>query len=393
MSLLPAACLADLRVRGNLFYHQAFFSYQITKVRKKINICTKWDFFLWVFFKKNIFASTEKRYYTQREKRPNSYHFMKNLLISIFAILLFFVSCQTRDRNNTLRIIHAGSLSLPVKQIVEAYHKAYPDVRILTEAWGSKAGARQITELKKNCDVYISADDVIIESFLMPDYASWSIPFAGNEMVLAYKPGSRYADDINADNWFEILARPGVFTARSNPDMDPCGVRSVIMLMLADLYYEDDNISQRLLEKDRNFMRPKEADLIALLEKRSVDYLYIYKSMAIQHGFEYLTLPDSINLSRPELADFYAQVSFETVGNTPDSRYTEVGAPIVYGITIPLIAQNKELALHFIAFFLNNEKGMKILEANGQNSLLPAQSKFSEHVPEELQQFLITFEI
>lgn len=312
-----------------------------------------------------------------------------NCILCSFILLLslLFTSCQTKD-SNTLTIIHAGSLSYPIRHIVEAYTRENPHVVIYTEAWGSKAGARQITELKKHCDVYISADDVIIESFLMPDYASWSIPFAGNEMVLAYKPQSRYADIINTDNWHEILARPDVFTARSNPDMDPCGVRTVIMLMLADKYYGDDNISQALLEKDLNFMRPKEADLIALLEKNSVDYLYLYKSMATQHGFEYLSLPDSINLSSPELAAYYAQVSFETVGITPDSRYTEVGMPIVYGITVPHVAQNKELALHFIDFFLSEEKGIKILEANGQNSLLPARAKFYEQIPQELRQFV-----
>jgi len=117
--------------------------------------------------------------------------------------------------------------------------------------------------------------------------------------------------------------------------------------------------------------------------------LYLYKSMAIQHGLKYLSLPDSINLSRPELAAYYAQVSFETVGNTPGSRYTEVGMPIVYGITIPHLAQNKELALHFIDFFLSDDKGIKILEANGQNSLIPAHTKFASSVPDKLQKFIL----
>jgi len=314
---------------------------------------------------------------------------MKNLFICSCAALLLLFSCQTKDRSHTLTIIHAGSLSLPVRHIVEAYTRENPHVVIYTESWGSKAGARQITELKRDCDVYISADDLIIESFLMPAYATWSIPFAGNEMVLAYKPNSRYANDINKDNWHEILARPDVYTARSSPDADPCGVRAVILMMLADIYYDNNNISKVLLGKDHNFIRPKEADMIALLEKNSVDYLYLYKSMAIQHGFEYLSLPDSINLSRPELSAFYAQVSFETVGNTPNSRYTEVGTPIVYGITIPSKAKNHDLAAHFVSYFINIEKGGGILEKNGQNILVPAQTQFFDEIPEALRAYVL----
>ncbi|MDD3876611.1 MAG: extracellular solute-binding protein [Bacteroidales bacterium] len=312
---------------------------------------------------------------------------MKKLIILLF-ICLFIFSCQNPNDKKTIRIIHAGSLSLPVKLIVETYNNEFPDIEILTESWGSKAGARQISELKKDCDVFISADNIIIETFLMPEYASWSIPFAGNEMVLAYNSSSHFADSINDSNWYSILTREDVLTARSSPDADPCGVRAVMMLLLSDLYYQDPMISEILLEKDQNFIRPKEADLIALLEKNTVDYLYIYKSIAVQHHFEYLSLPDSINLSKPELSEYYALVSFETIGNTPESTYTETGTPIVYGITIPSIAKNKEGAIHFIQFFLDSEKGARILEENGQNILLPAKSKFKNNIPESLQSFL-----
>jgi molybdate/tungstate transport system substrate-binding protein len=312
-----------------------------------------------------------------------------NILYVILIAAVLLSACHSRKKQNTIRIIHAGSLALVVKQTAEAYEKENPGMKILTEAWGSKDGARQITELKKPCDVYISADDRIIESFLMPEYASWSIPFAGNEMVLAYTSKSKFAGQLNSTNWFEYLSKPEVLTARSSPDADPCGVRAVLMMLLSNLYYNNADISKVLMEKDKNFIRPKEADLIAMLEKNTVDYLYIYKSIAVQHNFPYVELPDEINLRNPALSEWYAKASFFTVGKTPDSKFEEVGAPIVYGITIPSVAENYEGAIDFILFFLNNEKGGAILEKNGQNVLPPQKSKFHKSIPEELRKFVL----
>ena len=309
--------------------------------------------------------------------------------ILLLLIILTISSCSSPEKKKTLRIIHAGSMALVVKDITEAYTKENPDITILSEAWGSKDGARQITELNKPCDVYISADYSLIESFLMPEYASWGIPFAGNEMVLAYKAGSKYQAQINSENWYRILSQKDVLTARSSPDSDPCGVRSVLLMMLADNFYHDSAISQKLLAKDVEYIRPKEADLIALLEKNTVDYLYIYKSIAVQHGFLYLELPDEINLCNPQLQDVYKRVSFETLGKTPDSKHLEVGSAILYGITIPLNAPNADGAADFISFFLNPEKGGKIIEKNGQNLLSLQKIKNFDKVPPKLKGFVM----
>jgi len=314
---------------------------------------------------------------------------MRNILTFCFLVILL-TSCQNRNNNKTLTIIHAGSLSKPVREIVEAYKKEQPNINILTESWGSKAGARQITELHKPCDIYISADYAVIENFLMPEHTHWYIPFAGNEMILAYTEKSRHADIIHEHNWDSILSLSSVYTGRSDPNSDPCGVRAVIMLMLSDIYYKKAGLTQVLLQKDLNFIRPKEADLIALLEKNAVDYLYIYKSIAIQHGFNYLSLPNEINLSKPHLADFYKQVSLETKGKTPESTYTEIGMPILYGITILDKSKNKDEAINFLSFFLDNNNGAKILEDNGQNILLPATIPQNMSVPKSLKRFVKT---
>ena len=68
-------------------------------------------------------------------------------------------------------VFHAGSLSVPFKQLKEAYEKKNPGINILLEPAGSIVCARKITELKKPCDVIASADYFVINELLMPNHA------------------------------------------------------------------------------------------------------------------------------------------------------------------------------------------------------------------------------
>lgn len=318
---------------------------------------------------------------------------LRILLTLVFGISLS--SCQMGNKekagegglSGTLHIIHAGSLTYPVKRITEAYKAENPGVEVLTEAWGSKAGARRIMELDTPCDLFLSADYMVIEHMLIPAHASWNIKFAANEMAIVYTSKSRYAEEINVANWHEILLRPDVQIGRSDPDQDPCGVRAVFTSKLAGLYYHDESLPNSLLNKDRQNIRPKETDLIALLETGQVDYIFLYRSVAQQHRFPYLILPDELSLGNPHLENWYAQVSTQTLGSSPGSTITETAQPMVYGLTIPSKAQNLLLAESFSAFLMDTKKGGKILEDLGQPSVVPAPNPYYELLPESLKPF------
>ncbi len=99
-----------------------------------------------------------------------------------------------------LIILHAGSLSVPVRELAEAFMKDNPGVTILTEAAGSLHTARKITELHKPCDIMLSADHFVVSILLVPDYASWNIRFATNEIVIAYRAESKYSSIFREDN-------------------------------------------------------------------------------------------------------------------------------------------------------------------------------------------------
>ncbi|TVQ92928.1 MAG: extracellular solute-binding protein [Bacteroidetes bacterium] len=313
---------------------------------------------------------------------------LRKMLFWIIVFSLFlFVSCQfhvSEEKNNILYIIHAGSLTLPVHELSLAFREENPDVRILTEAWGSKAGARRVIDINTPADVFMSADYMVIENMLIPDHASWYLPFATNELSIVYTTRSRYASEINQDNWMDILMRPNVKYGRSNPDMDPCGVRSVFTIKLAEKKYGNEGFAGQLLEKDTDNIRPKETDLIALLEKNHIDYIFLYKSVAVQHGLEYLELPDSLSLGNFALNDWYSSVSIETLGSRPGETITEFGEAMVYGLTIPHKSESQKLAEKFVNFVLHPDKGQAILKRLGQDPVTDFRNPHKNNLPDNI---------
>src|SRR5512139_181281 len=151
---------------------------------------------------------------------------MRNTILLLVMTMLPITGCNSGKEQNII-IFHAGSLSVPVKKISKAFEKANPGVRVLPEAAGSVQCARKITELHKPCDIMLSADYSVIDNLLIPEYASWNIRFASNEIVIAYRPESAYSSIFREDNWPDILLKDDVIIGRADPDADPCGYRTV----------------------------------------------------------------------------------------------------------------------------------------------------------------------
>jgi|TARA_Y100000814_G_scaffold17436_1_gene12234 molybdate/tungstate transport system substrate-binding protein len=290
------------------------------------------------------------------------------------------------DISGDLAVFHAGSLSVPFREIAAAFQRIHPDINVLLESAGSRASARKISDLNRNADVMGSADYTVIDSLLIPEHASWNIRFAANEMVLAYTPYSRWAEEITDQNWYQILLKNNIAYGRSDPNSDPCGYRTVLTAKLAETYYEQDNLAGKLLAKDQRHIRPKETDLLALLEAGEIDYVFNYRSVAQQHHLQWITLPDEINLKNPEFSDQYATATVKISGTTPGSFITKTGSPMVYGVTIPKNAPNPAAAVAFVTFLLGKE-GLTIMERNGQPTVVPTYSSTYSEIPYPLKRF------
>ena len=305
---------------------------------------------------------------------------MKKVLISLSIATVSLFATEK------IVVFHAGSLSVPFSQIEKKFEAKYPQYDVVREAAGSRACARKITDLHRKADVMASADYKVIDNLLMPKYAKFNALFATNEMVIAFTPHSKYANEINSNNWTDILLKPGVKVGHSNPNLDPCGYRSVIVAKLAGIYYNKPDFYNKLLgyvdfytnkEENRNkvIVRPKETDLLGLLEAGAFDYLFIYKSVAKQHGLKYINLPPQINLGDKKYANYYKQASFKVTGKKPGTYIIKRGAPMVYGITIVQnkkegLPPNKKGAVLFVKFVLSPE-GQAIMKKNGQGVINP----------------------
>jgi molybdate/tungstate transport system substrate-binding protein len=309
---------------------------------------------------------------------------LKRITAPVIGVL-FIIQAAAGTAREKLTVFHAGSLSVPFAEMEKEFEAASPEYDIVRESAGSRECARKITEIGRKAEVMASADYKVIDNLLMPDYAKFNARFAVNEMVLAYTEKSRFESEINADNWPEILLRKGVKTGHSNPNLDPCGYRAVLTVKLAEDFYKHPDFYNQLLgygdsyqngeeNRSRIIVRPKETDLLALLELGALDYFFIYRSVAGQHKLKFIELPPQINLGNDSFKAQYKNASFKITGKKPGEYIVKHGSPMVYGITAiqhgKLPAAKAAGAAAFINFVLS-EKGQTIMKNNGQPPIAP----------------------
>jgi molybdate/tungstate transport system substrate-binding protein len=284
----------------------------------------------------------------------------------------------------TLTIFAAGTLAVPFRQLDAEFERQRPGATVEALFGGSVMMAKRITNLHQQADLIAVADYNVIPKYLFggdatPAYANWYIGFARNAVTLIYTDKSRYAAEITPQNWYQVLARPGVEIGRSNPDTDPSGYQTVQMLDLAEKYYKTPGLAAKILANaPRTNMRDTETALIAALQLGQIDYLAIYRSDALQHHFRYLDLPAQLDLSDPRDASFYAQAVAHTKNGDLHGR------PIVYAVTVPSEAAHRDLAEAYLKLLLGPQ-GQAIFKQNGFGTIAPAYAVDLEAMPQTLR--------
>jgi len=344
------------------------------------------------------------------------------LLISTYFFVENYV--LTDSSKQTLKIHCATSLQFPLAKVEADFEEKYPNVDVQIEGHGTIQVIRHVTELGQNIDLLFVADygliPVMMYNTTMPNsnegFANYYIRFATNTLVLAYTNSSRYADEINATNWYSVLLRPDVTLGLGNPQVASIGYRAITAIQLAQNYYSTPTLFHDLITANLNppmnsvsdgsgytiivpevqepvgdklKLRTSEVDLIALLTSGHLDYALIYLTNAKQYGLNYVELPDEINMGSPEHEDLYGtvQVNFEP------QRFSTIsldrkGETIFYGLTIPKNAPNPGLAQTFIDFLLAGT-GKEDFESAFHPIFSPAYTDNLTAVPQELQILVI----
>jgi molybdate/tungstate transport system substrate-binding protein len=266
-----------------------------------------------------------------------------------------------------LVVFNAGSLARPMAELLRAYAAERPGTAPQQENSGSLEAARKLTELGKIPDVIAVADYSVIPKLLTPRFTSWYATFARNAMVLVYSPRSRGAAEIDSANWWSVLLRPDVRSGHSDPALDPNGYRTLMVYQLAERHYREPGLAARLAAAvPSRYIRPKEADLVALVQAGELDYAWSYRSLAQTSGLRHVDLPAAVDLSDPARADEYGQAVVRLPGASragADSVEFR-GEPIVYALSIPDAAPHRAQAEEFVRFVFS-PAGRTILEANG----------------------------
>jgi molybdate/tungstate transport system substrate-binding protein len=293
-------------------------------------------------------------------------------IVLVTMALLLAGTCSGFAKENVI-IFHAGSLTVPFAEIEKNFEAAHPQIDVLREAGGSTKMARMISELDKPADIMASADFKVIDKSLIPARADWNIRFATNQLVLCYTDQSRYADEINADNWYEILARKDVEWGHSDPNLDPCGYRSLMVLQLAEKFYGKPGLYNELLaNRPQKNVRPKSVELVSLLKTGNMDYAWEYLSVAVQHDLKYVKLDNHINLGDYRYDAFYRQAAVKVTGKKPGTWITRTGKSCTYGVTLVKDSPNPEGAILFLEYLLSPDGGLNVLQSMGQPPFIPA---------------------
>ena len=361
---------------------------------------------------------------------------ISSIAVVLVLALTLMVSCGGQKApTETLTIYHAGSLTVPFDDLATEFESTHPNVDVLCESGGSAKMISKAIALEQAGeappDIIASADYALIPDRLYEKgYADWNIVFARNKMVLCYRDGALGSDAIvdGARTWYDVLRNDPVSYGHSNPDEDPCGYRTPMVIQLAQKYYHDEaadfgltpdpnadglydalipgsehergrvgGTSAARLGGSEEVVRSKSVDLVVALETRDLDYAFEYRSVAVQHGLNFIEFDDAVNLSQTgrvgdtdvTYEDFYKKASIEIMKEPgpPPTYKAKHGKPIVYGITISTHAQNKELAVEFISLLLSGE-GQQIMVKNGQPPIVPARCDQPENLPAAIKEVL-----
>jgi molybdate/tungstate transport system substrate-binding protein len=223
---------------------------------------------------------------------------------------------------------------------------------------------------------------------LEPKFTHWYVQYAGNKMVIAYNPNSKYASQFEAiasgkeplKDLFTLLETPGLKLGRTDPNIDPQGRYFIEMLELAAMYYHlpADTVTKIIgspLNSSSSSQIYAESSLDSTLESGQLDAASAYYTQAIELHLHYIALPDMINLGTAADAAYYGKATITTTNGTVHS-----GEPLVLDITI--IGKATPAAVAFVKYTLSSagiaqykQGGFTLLTPTATGTGIPAAIK------------------
>jgi molybdate/tungstate transport system substrate-binding protein len=282
----------------------------------------------------------------------------------LLPVVLLLAACggqpsspASQNAAKAVSVLYAGSLvNLMEKGIGPAFQRD-TGVAYQGQGGGSVALANAIRDKTKSGDVFISADTGVNQTLMGAANGDWlraDAVFARTALVIGYSPKSKFAADLEKAKagsllWYQVLQEPGLKLGRTDPELDPKGYRTLFLFDLAQLYYHQPDLRQRILGSDNNPEQvfPEET-LETRLESGALDAGIFYTNEAAEKGLPYISLPDELNQSNPEMAQLYAKASY-----TNAKGQTFRGGPIVYTAGALTQAKDPAAAALFVQYLFS----------------------------------------
>lgn len=173
-----------------------------------------------------------------------------------------------------VRVLYAGSLvSIMEKTIGPAFAKA-TGYQYRGYGAGSSQIANELQGKIRQGDVFISADPAVDTKLMGPNgFVSWYTTFARSPLVLAYNPGSKFADQLKTKPWYEVVSQPGFRLGSTDPKLDPKGK---LAAQAVQQVAKDQNEPGMAEQINRNLTVFPETDLVGRLQAGQLDAGFFY---------------------------------------------------------------------------------------------------------------------
>jgi molybdate/tungstate transport system substrate-binding protein len=287
------------------------------------------------------------------------------------AVLPTLATRKALASGGTLTVAYAGSMGVLMNKGLGPAFEAQSGSNFHGLGQGAFALAHLIAAKTMVADVFVSITPGPIAVLQKAGLVGHAVPVASTAMVIAYSPKSKFAPALKAaasgkKPWYHVLESKGLRFGRTDPRTDPQGRNILFTFDLAEKFYHQPGLSQRVLGAPLNpaqiFTEPS---LLARLDAGELDATSGYESAAKSLKLPFIPLPKQINLSDPTMIDSWyskAAVSLDVQGK-PQVLHTQ---PLVFYACVPHDAPNPTAGHAFIAL-MQSQAGQSLFAKYGYN--------------------------
>ncbi|MDE2175566.1 MAG: extracellular solute-binding protein [Betaproteobacteria bacterium] len=260
-----------------------------------------------------------------------------------------------------LSVAYAGSMGALMDKALGPAIAKQDKVQYQGQGAGAFGLAHLIAAKQINPDVFVSITPGPIEVLQKAGLIDTAVPVASTQMVIAYSDKSKFAADFKAAAagkmpWYEVLEKPGLHFGRTDPKTDPQGRNIVFTMLLAQEFYKQPGLADKILGKVENEQQIfTEPSLLSRLESGQLDATSGYLSAVISHKLPYIKLPAEINLSDPGMIEkWYSKVHFDI--KLPNGKTDTLSTqPLVFYAAVLKNAPNPKAGAAFVKLITSAE--------------------------------------